>query len=125
MLGDVLFTLGVEIYTAHTTFLLVEADVVEALETGAVDSPDAVIGDEKMFFPPHKYVLPLGKVRYRDGPFAHLLSVRPERRELAPVAEVDLLRRAPGVVFRDETVLASDDLAFEIGRQGRIVFCQA
>lgn len=60
--GDILLALGVEIYTTNTAFLLIKADIVEALETSPVDSPYAMIRDEKVFLPPHEDVLPLAQV---------------------------------------------------------------
>ena len=54
---NILFTLGVEVDAVHHTLDLVEADVVEALEAGAVDRPHAMVGDKEVLLPAHKYVL--------------------------------------------------------------------
>lgn len=122
---NLLFTFGMEIYTTHTALLLVKADVVEAFEASAVDSAHTMVGDEEVFLPAHEDVLALSQVRDHDKSLAYLFRVRPERRELAPMVHVDLFRCAPILVFCYKAILAADELALEIRRQGRVVFGKA
>lgn len=115
-----------EIYSIHFTLDLIETDVVEALETGTVDRPNPVVRDKEMFFPSHKNMLALSNVLDGNGgTFPRLFRERSESRELRPVREVDLVTGAPGVVFRNEAVLCSNDLSFEVCSQCRVVFCKA
>lgn len=120
--GDVLLALGVKVYTTNTTFLLVKTDVVEALETSTVDSPYAMVGHKEVFFPPHKDILSLGQVWYHDGPLTHLFAVLSKRRKLAPVIQIDLVRRTPTFMFRDKPILAADNLTLKVGCQRWVVF---
>lgn len=55
----ILLALGVEVNPTDTPVALVEADVVEALETRARDRLDPVVGHEKVLFPAHENVLAL------------------------------------------------------------------
>lgn len=114
-----------EIDTANAAHLLVKADVVEALEAGAVDSAHPVVGDEEVLLPAHEDVLLVVQVWDVHGSLSGALGVGPERRELVPVIQVNLLTGAPVMVVRDEVVLGPDDLALEVGRQGWVVFREA
>lgn len=55
----VLFAFGVKVNAAHAARTLIEAYVVETFEAGSGDCFDAMIGYEKVFFPPHEEVLSL------------------------------------------------------------------
>ena len=104
---------------------LVEADVVEALEAGADDVAHAVVRDQEGFLPAHEDVLALVEVLVLELRVAGLLAQGPEGGEARPVLHVGPLRRAPFLVVRAEGVFGPDDLAFEVGRQGGVVFGQA
>jgi len=110
-----------EIYTADLAAHLVETNVVEALEAGALDGADAVVGDEEVLLPAHEYVLALGDVLDEHlAALARLLGEGAEGGELGPVRQVVLVAGAPRWVLRLEAVLCPDDLAFEVRRQGRV-----
>ena len=104
---------------------LVEADVVEALEAGAGNGPDAVVRHEEILLPAHEDVLALRKVLVVEVGLLGLLGQRPPGGELRPMLHVGFLGRAPGFVLGLEGVLGADDFAFEVGGQGGVVFCQA
>ena len=53
------FGVSVEIVSLYTGGRLLEADVVEAGKTGTIDIFDCVIGNQKMFLPPHKHIVRL------------------------------------------------------------------
>lgn len=114
----------VEIDSTDAALPLVEADVVEPLEAGAVDGAHPVVGDEEVLLPAHEDVVLVVQVLDVHGALAGMLGIGAERRELVPVVQVDLLGRAPAVVVRDEVVLGPDDLALKVCRQGRVVFCE-
>lgn len=125
-LKSLLFTVFVEVDPANLTAHLVEANIIETLEASAVDGTDTVVGDEEVLLPSHEYVLALQHVLNKDlAALASLLRERPEGGELGPVRQVVLVAGAPRRVLGLEAVLASDDFALEVGRQGRVVFCQA
>lgn len=76
----------VEIDAADLAAHLVEADVIEPLEAGADDGPDAVVGNEEVLLPAHEYVLALGDVLDEHlAALAGLLGEGTERGELGPV----------------------------------------
>ena len=56
-----------EVDTLDFALLLVEADVVEALEAGAVDGLHLVVGDEEVLLPAHEDVLALRRVAHGDA----------------------------------------------------------
>jgi hypothetical protein len=64
---------------------LVEADIVEAFKTSTTDGSNAMIWDQEMLFPSHKYVLPLGDLRNVEVPLSCLFLKGPEGRKLGPV----------------------------------------
>lgn len=112
-----------EVNAADGAGHLVEADVIEALEAGAGDGPDAVVGHEEILLPAHEDVLALGKVLVVEVGLLRLLGQRPPGGELRPVLHVGFLGRAPGFVLGLEGVLGADDFAFEVGRESGVVFC--
>ena len=114
-----------EIYSTDSSLNLVEADVVETLEARTVDCPNAVVGYEKVFFPPHKDVLLLRIVLYQDIALLGLLRKLSESAKLCPMRQVNAVVGAPRFVLGHETVLGTDDFALEIRRQGRMVLGQA
>lgn len=75
-----------------------------------------------MFLPPHEYVFPLSAVPNGDGALSCLFLEGTESRELGPMAQVHLTVRPPVVMFGKEAVLGSDDLAFKVRCEGRMVF---
>ena len=57
--GSLLLALGVEINSSNTSGALIEADIVEALETCPGDGFDLVIGNQEVFFPTHEEMIVL------------------------------------------------------------------
>jgi hypothetical protein len=105
----------VEVDPADLSLDLVKTNVVETFEACPSDCPDPVVRDQEVFFPTHEDMVPLGNVSYDDWAFACLFLVWPEGMELGPVVYVYLVGRAPVLVLCYETVLGSDDFAFEVG----------
>jgi len=104
---------------------LVEADVVETLEAGTGNGPDAVIGHEEILLPAHEDVLALREVLVVEVGLLRLLGQRPPRGELCPVLHVGFLGRAPGFVLGLEGVLRADDFAFEVCGESGVFVGQA
>ena len=67
MIGNSLFALGMEVDAFYFTLLLVEADVVETLEAGAVDRLHPVIGHQEMLLPAHENVFALRHVAHGNA----------------------------------------------------------
>lgn len=109
-----LLTPAVEIDAADAPLLLVEADVVEAFEAGAIDSPHSMVGHQEVLLPAHEDVLLVVQVLNVHGSLPGVLSVRAECREFVPVIEIDLFVRTPAVVLREEIVLGPDDLTLKV-----------
>lgn len=125
MADDVLFALGVEVYPADFSLDLVEADVVEALETRAGYGPNSMIGDQKVFLPSHEDMFSLGGVSNQHGALACLLLEGTEGREFGPMTQVDLYIGTPIIMLREEGVLRPNDFALKVRREGRVVFGEA
>lgn len=60
--GNLLLAFRMKVYPAHRPLDLVEADVVEPLETGAHDLAHAVVRHKEGLFPAHEDVLTLQAV---------------------------------------------------------------
>jgi len=124
-MSHALFALGVEVDTVDAALDLVEADVVEALEAGAVDGAHAVIGHEEVLLPAHEEVFLLGPGA-RQGIWARsVLGQGLVGREAGPMLAVDLFGGPPLGMLGDEGVVAADDFALKVRRQARVVFGQA
>jgi len=120
-----LFAFSMEIDTTYASRNLVEADIIETFEACAINSPDTVVWDEEVFLPPHKDVVPLRKVLVcKILPFCLFGKGSPSL-ESRPVLHVHLLIGAPFRMFFGKSVFRSDDFAFEVGSQARVVFRQA
>ena len=79
----------------HLPSHLVEADVVEALEARTVDGPNAMVRDQKVLLPAHKYVFAVVNVNRDEAALSRLLLKRPKGGKLSPVRKVDLIGYAP------------------------------
>ncbi len=83
---DSLLASAVVVNTAHFPPYLVEADIIEPLKARAIDHPNSVVWYEKVFFPSHEYVLPLGHVPDKSlATLAQLFGEWPEGSEFGPV----------------------------------------
>lgn len=114
-----------EVDPADTPRNLIEADVVEALKTRAVDCANAVIRHQKVFFPSHKQVLLIGPILGDEiGPRA-VFGDGFVRRESAPVLPVHFLVGPPFRMLRDERVFTADDFAFKVSGETGVVLSQS
>lgn len=118
---DILFAARVKVDPRHGAIALVEADVVEALETSSSNGLDLVIWDQEVFFPSHKQMLALCVVLACEIGRFGVLSKRFPGRETGPVLHVDLFCRAPFWMRSAERVFGTNDFAFEIRGQRRMV----
>lgn len=125
VVDDSLFALGVEVDSADVPRHLVEADVVEPLETGPRDGADAMVWNQKVLLPPHEDILPLCKVLVREVGLLGRLRQRAPCVEARPMLHVYLVVRTPVGVFRLERVLVSNDFAFEVCRESGMIVGQA
>lgn len=110
-----------EIDATDFPFDLVKADIVKPLKAGSVNGPNAVIGDKKVFFPPHENVVLLSHVWYNNWPFSGLLLVWSKCREFAPMAEIHLGIRTPIFMLGKKVILGADYLALEICSEGGMI----
>lgn len=74
-----------KVYAADFTFDLIEANVVKPLKTSASDSPDSVVWDQEVLFPPHENVFLLCNIPHTQCTFSCVLVELAERTELSPM----------------------------------------
>lgn len=110
---------------ANRALLLVEADVIEALEASARDGADAVVWHEEVFLPSHKNVLAFCIVLVIEVGLASLTRQRLPGREAVPVLHVDLVVGAPVGPARLKGVFGANDFALKVCCQGRVILCEA
>lgn len=111
-----LLTLGMEINPTDIAADLIEADIIKAFETRAVDLAHAVVGDQEGFFPAHEDVFALRKILVVEIGFFGLLAQLPPRGKPVPVLHVGFVGCAPGGVAGLEGVFGADYFAVEVGR---------
>lgn len=105
-----------KVNAADLTLNLVEAYVVKPFEACPANRPNAVIRYQEMLLPTHEDMFPLWGICDSDRAFPCLLQEGPEGAEFGPVAQVHLCVGPPFVMLGDETIFATNDLAFEVGR---------
>jgi hypothetical protein len=84
-----------EIDSTDGTLTLVEANIVEAFETGTSYRPYTMVWHQKVLLPSHENILSLRQPMDMAVAFARLLLKRPESIELCPVLQIDLIGGAP------------------------------
>ena len=84
-----------------------------------------MVRNEKVFFPPHEYVLPLGEVTVGKISTLGLSSEWFPRRKPRPVVYVCFFVGAPFLVASLKSVLSADDLSFKKCGQGWMIFCES
>ena len=105
---------------------LVKADVVESLKGCTVDLAHSVVRNKEVFLPAHEDVFSLGEVLVVEMRVILCLSREGAKGwEATPVRHVGVFVSAPVLVVGLEGVFGADNLAFEVGRQGRVVFREA
>ena len=124
-LANLLFALGVEVDATDFPLHLVEADIVEPLEAGTCYSTHAMIRHQKVFFPSHENILPLGNIPNHNMALTRLLLEGPEGIKFAPMAQVDLAVSAPALILSKETVFRPDNLSLKVCSEGWVVFGQS
>jgi len=96
--------------------LLVEADVIEALEARSGDSLDPVIRHQKVLLPPHEQVFALLVVLQCEVGRLGGLCERSPGGKARPVLQVDFFAAAPGGMGGFEEVFWADDFALKESR---------
>lgn len=114
-----------EVNTAHRSFNLIEADVVESLKAGARDGSYPMVGNEEVFLPSHEHVLTLSKVAVREISPLRLFGKWFPSGKTGPVVDIRLLVGAPFLIASLERVFSTDDFSFKECGQGRVIFCEA
>jgi hypothetical protein len=113
-----------EVNPANRPLNLVEADVIEALETGPTDRSHPVIWNQEVFLPPHEYVLSLRHSGDVKVALPGLLLKWPESGEFGPVLQIYFISRAPVLMLSEKCVFRANDLSFEVCSEGWVVFGQ-
>lgn len=117
--------LRMEVDTTDGSLYLVEADIVESLETGARDCSNSVVWDEEIFLPSHKYVLMLRKVTKREVCLLRLFGERSPGWKSRPVMYIRLFVGTPFLIASDETVFGANHFTLKERRQCRMILGQA
>jgi hypothetical protein len=115
----------VEVYPADFSLDLVEADVVEPLKARPSYGTNPVVGNQEVLLPSHKDVFSLGGVSNHDGALACLFLEGTEGGKFGPMAQVNLHVGAPIIMFGEEVVLGSDNLALKVCCESWMVFSEA
>lgn len=110
-----------EVYSIDVTSHLVEAYIIETFKTRARDCSDAMVRDEEIFLPAHKYVFALCEVFEVKVWTFGLLRKGPPGWKSAPMLHVNLLIRTPFIVSRLEGVFGANYFAFEVSGESRMV----
>lgn len=104
---------------------LIEAYVVESFETCAGNSAHSMIGNKKVFLPTHENALAFSEVLVGEvGPSGLLSQWTPFRKSI-PMLHIDFLVGTPLGVAGLKGVFRTNDFAFEVGGQSRVILCQA
>ena len=114
-----------EVYPTDSSIDLIKTDIIEPLEARPTNLPHPVVRDQERLLPAHEHVLALRKVLVVEIRFLGGVLEGPPGGEAGPVLHVALVGGAPGGVPGLEGVFAADDLTFEVGRQGGVVFGEA
>jgi hypothetical protein len=120
---NLLLALSMEVDALNTARNLVKANVVEALKARTTYRLDPMIRNQEVLLPAHKKVFFLHPVLCHEFRARRVFRERLVGRESSPVLSVDFLVGAPFRMLGYESVLASDDFAFEVGGQAGVVFC--
>lgn len=112
-----------EVYTAHSSLNLIEADIIEPFEAGTWDRPYSMVGNKERFFPSHEYMFTLGEVAVCEIRSFGLFSQRTPGGKPRPMVQVCLFRGAPFLITSLESVFGADHFSFKKGSQGRVIFC--
>lgn len=97
---------------------LLETDVIESGERGAVDVFDGVIGHQKVLLPPHEHVVRLVQSVVIEVVRVEALLILMKRPKLTPMFFVDVFVRLP--FARQKGVFFADDFSVEVRRQGGV-----
>lgn len=122
---NLLFAPCVEIYPANVAVDLVETNIIESLEARAGYFSNAMVRNEKNFFPSHEDILTLRAILIVKVGLFGLLSQRAPGRESPPVLHIRLVSSSPCFMASLKSILRSNDLTFKIGCQRWVVIGKA
>ena len=114
-----------KIYATNFALDLVEANIIEPLETRTRNSTDSMVRYQKVLFPTHEDIVFLSHIWDKHWPLAGALLKRAEGAELGPMAEIYFGVGSPVFMLREEVVFGANDLAFEKGGECGMVICEA
>lgn len=110
---DLLLAVGMEVNSINSPSDLVEAYIIEALETRAADFTDTVIWYQEFLFPTHEHIFTIRAVLVVKVGLFRLFCQGPPSREACPVLHVFFVAGSPVIVTGLECVLGADYLAFK------------
>jgi hypothetical protein len=114
-----------EVDTAYASLNLIEANIIEPLETGTGDRSNPVIRDKEILLPPHKNMLALCKVAVCEIRPLRLFGKRFPSRKSGPVVYVCLFIRTPFLIASLKCVLGANNFAFKECGQGWMILGEA
>jgi hypothetical protein len=113
-----------KIYTTHSAFHSVEANIIEPFKAGARNGPNTMVWHKEIFFPAHKDVFALSRIPISIVVLPYLFRYWSPRRKAGPVRHIGFLCCTPCVMPRKEAVFVANNFAFEKGRQCRMILCE-
>ena len=116
------FRILMVIISRHCLRVHIQEDIVEPIETGAVQRLDAVIGHQKLFLPAHKDARLAFLVKLKLIIIERIL-VRFEFFKTHPVPPVNIFVSRP--FPRQKAMLSANNLGFKEGGQIGVVFRKA
>lgn len=110
-----------KIYTTHSAFHSVEANIIEPFEAGAGNGPNTMVWHKEIFFPAHKDVFALSRIPISIVILPYLFRYWSPRWKASPVGHISFLCCTPCLMPRKEAVFVANNFAFEKGRQCRVI----
>ena len=122
---DLPFTLSVEVYPANMSRKLVEANIIEAFKTSAVNVLNPVVRYQELLLPPHKNIVALSKIAIAEVGALGLLRQRSPCRKAGPVLHVYLIIGTPFRMPSLKSVFCANYFSFEVGGECRMFVSEA
>lgn len=110
-----------KVYPSHGPLHLVEANIIEALETGARDRPHPMVRDKEVLLPSHEDVFPLGEIPVGEIRSLGLLGQRVPGGEPRPMNHVGLFGGPPCFIPGLEGMFVPNDFSLKECGQGRVI----
>ena len=117
----ILLTTCMKIYPAYISGHLVKANVIEPFKARPRYLTHSMVRNKKRFLPPHEEIFPLSTVFVMKVGLFGLFGQWPPCGKPAPVVHVCLVRRSPRLMSGLKSVFWTNNFAFEIGGQRRML----